>query len=158
MLIGHVYVFFGDMSVQVFYSFFNQMYCCSSSLYTSEYQSLIRYMFWNILYHSIGCLFILLPQWPVDVTPRLREKVNMQLDRMFACVLSRVWLLWPRGLYPARLLCPLSFPGKSTGMGCHFLLVGDFLTQRLNPHLLRLSRCRWILYCWDTWGAIGKSI
>ena len=29
-------------------------------------------------------------------------------------------------------------PGKHTGMGCHFLLKGLFLTQGLNPHLLRL--------------------
>ena len=26
------------------------------------------------------------------------------------------------GLQPARLLCPWDFPGKSTGVGCHFLL------------------------------------
>ena len=25
---------------------------------------------------------------------------------------------------------------KNTGVGCHFLLQGIFLTQRLNPHLL----------------------
>ena len=31
--------------------------------------------------------------------------------------------LWPRGLWPARLLCPWNFPGKSTGVGCHFLLL-----------------------------------
>ena len=35
---------------------------------------------------------------------------------------------------------PLSrdFPGKNTGVGCHFLLQGIFITQGLNPHLLRL--------------------
>ena len=33
---------------------------------------------------------------------------------------------------PARLLCPLSFLGKSTGVGCHFLLQGIFLTQGSN--------------------------
>ena len=27
----------------------------------------------------------------------------------------------PRGLQPTRLLCPWDFPGKSTGVGCHFL-------------------------------------
>ena len=27
-------------------------------------------------------------------------------------------------------------PGKNTGVSCHFLLQGIFLTQRLNPHLL----------------------
>ena len=29
--------------------------------------------------------------------------------------------LWPCGLQPARLLCPWNFPGKNTGVGCHFL-------------------------------------
>ena len=28
------------------------------------------------------------------------------------------------------------FPGKNTGMDCHFLLQGIFLTQGSNPHLL----------------------
>ena len=31
-------------------------------------------------------------------------------------------LLLPHGLQPTRLLCPLDFPGKNTGVGCHFLL------------------------------------
>ena len=30
--------------------------------------------------------------------------------------------LWPHGLQPSRLLCPWDSPGKSTGVGCHFLL------------------------------------
>ena len=30
------------------------------------------------------------------------------------------------------------FSGKSTGVGCHFLLQGIFPTQGLNPSLLRL--------------------
>ena len=40
---------------------------------------------------------------------------------------------------------PLSwdFPGKSTGVGCHCLLQGIFLTQGLNPGLLH---CRQMLY------------
>ena len=53
------------------------------------------------------------------------------------CALSRVWLFAPRGLYPSRLLCPWDFPGKNTGVGCHFLLRGIFLTQGLNVRLLR---------------------
>ena len=32
--------------------------------------------------------------------------------------------------------CPWDFPGKNTGVGCHFLLQGIFLTQGSNPHLL----------------------
>ena len=33
-------------------------------------------------------------------------------------------------------LCPWNFPGKNTGVGCHLLLQGTFLTQGLNPCLL----------------------
>ena len=44
-------------------------------------------------------------------------------------------LFWPHGLLPARLLCPWDFPGKNTGVGCHFLLQGIFPTQGLNPGL-----------------------
>ena len=51
--------------------------------------------------------------------------------------------LRPQELQPARLLCLWDFPGKNTGVGCHFLLQGSFLTQGLNPGLLH---CRLILY------------
>ena len=37
---------------------------------------------------------------------------------------------------PTRLLCPWNFSGKSTRMGCHFLLQGIFPTQGLNAGLL----------------------
>ena len=46
-----------------------------------------------------------------------------------------VWL-WPYGLQPIGLLCLWDSPGKITGMGCHALLQGIFLTQGLNPSLL----------------------
>ena len=51
--------------------------------------------------------------------------------------------LRPHGLQPTRLLCPWDFPGNSTGVGCHFLLQGIFLTQGSNPGLLH---CRQMLY------------
>ena len=51
--------------------------------------------------------------------------------------------LRPHGLYPASLLCPWSFPGKSTGVGCHFLLWGIFPSQGSNSVLLHCSQ---ILY------------
>ena len=44
--------------------------------------------------------------------------------------------LWPYGLYPSRFLCLRDFPGKNTGVGCHLLLQGIFLTQGLNLSLL----------------------
>ena len=34
--------------------------------------------------------------------------------------------------------CPWDFPGKNTGVGCHFLLQGIFPTQGSNPGLLHL--------------------
>ena len=39
---------------------------------------------------------------------------------------------------PTRLLWPQNSPGKNTGVGCHALLRGTFLTQGTNPPLLRL--------------------
>ena len=45
-------------------------------------------------------------------------------------------LLQPYGLQPASLLCTWDFPGENTGVGCHFLLQGNFPTQGSKPHLL----------------------
>ena len=42
------------------------------------------------------------------------------------------------GLQPARLLHSWDFPGKNTGVGCHFLLQGSFPTQGLSSGLLHL--------------------
>ena len=47
-----------------------------------------------------------------------------------------------------KILCPWDSSSKNTGVGCHFLLQGIFLTQGSNPCLLGLLHCRWILYCW----------
>ena len=44
----------------------------------------------------------------------------------------------PHGLQLARLLHPRDYPSKNTGLGCHFLLQGIFLTQRFKLHLLCL--------------------
>ena len=48
-----------------------------------------------------------------------------------------VILLRPQGLQLTRILCPWDFPGKNTGVCCHLLLQGIFVTQRLNPRLLQ---------------------
>ena len=56
-----------------------------------------------------------------------------------AYLLSHVWFFCdPRGLQPTRFFCPWDCPGKNTGVGCHFLLQGAFLTQEWNPCLLHL--------------------
>ena len=48
------------------------------------------------------------------------------------CMLSHV-TPWTAA---TRLLLSWDFPGKNTGVGCHFLLQGIFPSQGLNPHLL----------------------
>ena len=53
------------------------------------------------------------------------------------------------GLYPTRLH-PWDFPGKNTGVGCHFLLQGIFPTQGSNPGL---PHCRQTFYCLSNQGS-----
>ena len=55
-----------------------------------------------------------------------------------SCLITKSCLtpLQPHGLWPIRLLCPWDPPGKNTGVGCHFLLHGIFLTPGWNLRLL----------------------
>ena len=46
---------------------------------------------------------------------------------------------------------PWNFPGKNTGVDCHYLLQGIFPTQGSNHGLLH---CRQILYHWATVGSL----
>ena len=61
-------------------------------------------------------------------------------------------------LWPARLLCPWNFLGKSTRVGCHALLQGIFPTQGSNLCLLRLLHWQWILYHCATWEALSRHL
>ena len=65
--------------------------------------------------------------------------------------------LWPYGLQPTRLLCLWDFLGNSTGVGCHFLLQGIFLTQRSN---LALPHCRQALLPYEPPGksSLGEGM
>ena len=66
---------------------------------------------------------------------------------LHACVLNRlscVRLFVTPWIIALNLLCAWNFPGKNSGVGCHFLLQGIFSTQGLSPHLLKLMHCRWI--------------
>ena len=63
--------------------------------------------------------------------------------------------LQPHGLQSPRLLCWWDFPGKSTGVGCHFLLQGIFPTRGLNPGLLH---CRRTLYPLSHEGSREKQL
>ena len=64
--------------------------------------------------------------------------------------------LGSHGVLTTRILCPWDFPGKNTGLGCHFFLQGIFPTQGLNqPRDWTCASCigRWICYHWATWEA-----
>ena len=91
-------------------------------------------------------------------TSRSRSKISTAALRAFSCLFPIIPFssqkapmlrvssvmsdsLQPHGLWHSRLLCPWDFPDKNTGAGCHFLLQGIFLTQRLN-----MSSAWWILY------------
>ena len=65
--------------------------------------------------------------------PRLIGKRKRKWESISHSVVSDSWQ--PHGLQSARLLCPWDFPGKDTGVGCHFLLHGIFPTQSSNPSL-----------------------
>ena len=111
----------------------------------------------------------LLHKWP---TLRLKTFQNRKLKRCpfhlrrSASVLSHVQL-WPRELQLTRLFCSWDSPGKNTGVGCHFLLQGIFLTQGLNWTCVSYISCisRQILYhcatCLNkdlrTWGSKPRA-
>ena len=99
---------------------------------------------WCAAVHGIQC-----PK--SDTTYRMNKK-------------SGLTLLWPHGLLHAKLLCPWDFPGKNTGVSCHFLLQGIFLTRgwtqvsykspvlQVDSLLLHhlenytvLQKCKWLL-------------
>ena len=67
---------------------------------------------------------------------------NYQVYGIFLCTLSHfshIQLLATQWTVAhSRLLCPWVSPGKNTGVGCHFLLQGIFLTQGLKLCLLCL--------------------
>ena len=53
--------------------------------------------------------------------------------RLFSFVLSCSIMsdsLWSQGLLSTELLCPKSFLGKNTGVGCHFLLQDSALIRK----------------------------
>ena len=71
----------------------------------------------------------------------------------YACIYVHVYCVFsrsavsdsfrPHGLKPARLLCPWNSPGKNTGVCCHFLLQGIFLTQGLNLLVVTMPQPMW---------------
>ena len=78
---------------------------------------------------AVGCLFLLQGHFPMPGS-NLHLWASHTLAHGFLTTSATcAWpvaqsrqTLWPQGPQPARLLCPWDFPGKNTGVGCHFLL------------------------------------
>ena len=71
-----------------------------------------------------------------------RQEINLALSKVKSLSRARLFAT-PWIVACTKLLRPRDFPGKSTGVGCHFLLQGIFPTQGSNPGL---SHCRQTLY------------
>ena len=71
--------------------------------------------------------------YPTELQPCLLKWLTF-----IVCAVASVFSdsLWPHGPQHARLLCPWNFPGKNTGVGCHFPLQGILLPQESKPGLL----------------------
>ena len=96
----------------------------------------LSYVFFLI--YSVTCPYL------YARTPLVKAKAVDIKFKVKVKSLSHVWLFeTPWTVACTRLLHPWDFPGKSTRVGCHFLLQGIFLTQGSNPGLLH---CRQTLY------------
>ena len=58
---------------------------------------------------------------------------RLSFNYFFVVVVQLLSYVLVFGLQPTRFLCSWDFPAKNTGVDCHFLLQGIFLTQGLNP-------------------------
>ena len=78
------------------------------------------------------------PSPAIVVEVVLQSVLPVYLILCAACVyaksLQSCLTLRPYGLDPTRLLCLWDSPGKNTGVSCHTLLQGIFLTQGSNPY------------------------
>ena len=135
---------------------------CSFFFCLPLYSCLSRF-YLNILYYFIFshflvcglCLFhfslLVAPQFAImNLSPLLYHPVSLHKVKVKSLSLSNT--LQPHGLQPTRLLHLWDFPGKTTGVGCHFLLQGIFLTKGLNPGL---PHCRQMLHSGSHQGCPG---
>ena len=74
------------------------------------------------------------------LTVLLQEHTACFFEHRHTCSVTQscLTLCNPTDSSPPGSSYPWNFPGKNTGMGCHFLLQGIFPSQESNPYLLRL--------------------
>ena len=90
-------------------------------------QGTVTSLYWRLCF-SCSVIFIM-----VTREPGCAQKVQ----RVLSCSTVPDSVL-PHELWPSKLLCPWDYPGKSIGVGCHFLLQGIFQAQGSNLRLLHL--------------------
>ena len=61
---------------------------------------------------------------------------------------------WPHGLQPTRLLRPWDFPGRSTGVGCHCLL----LYRNIKLHLIQMTLSYFLTMSGVYFSVFGLSV
>ena len=140
----------GIISNSIFFFFWSVIasQCCVSFCCTGKW---ISYM-----YTCISSLLSLLPPHQPS-----RSSQSTKLNSLCCAAAShQLSVLYMLLLLLVAQLCPIlcslmdcnlpgfsvhgDSPGKNTGVGCHALLQGIFLTQGLNPGL---PHCRQILHC-----------
>ena len=146
--------FIEEVQKQMVKSFYRVMKCHQASYLSFLSSSVCRF---RLHVHKIIAAFLGITYtfWAKGKRQKLRCQINQSLLKhpknsqkfstselytksVHACMLSHVQLLGPHGLQPSRPLCPWD-----TGVGCHFLLQGIFLTEESNPCLLLLSLYHW---------------
>ena len=84
---------------------------------------------WGAAVHGVAKSRTGLSDW-MEQAAHLDQSVTLCVF-MCACSVAKSCLtLRCHALWPAKLLCPWDSSGRNTGMGCHFLLQGIFLSPR----------------------------
>ena len=141
---GHLWRLFPTLVFTILFFFFSLLYfafSCVVQVLTILFQlSSSPLHFLSPVFHRNSIL-----KWE-NIVPKCHNLTSPGRFSSFLLHLSR-WLiqtkLWswsvmsnslqPQGLYPTRLLHPWNFPGKSLGVGCHFLLQGNLSDPGIEP-------------------------
>ena len=91
--------------------------------------------------------------FPKDLKRDIETNCYSSITHACVCVLSHFPLFATLCTIAPRILCPWVSPGNNTGVDCHALLQGSFLTQGSNPCLLCPLHCKQFLCFWVTWEA-----
>ena len=88
----------------------------------------------------------------LGTTCRMSDSVDIAWMQPCVCMLVTQSCLI---VSPTRFLCSWNSRGRNTGVGCHSLIQGIFLTQGSNPGL---PHCRQILYCLSHQGSLQPFV